>query len=58
LKNIETAKSILAEALTKMVSHRACACSSALKDAIVTDPKMIPAKTRKNLELIMGRYIK
>ena len=58
LKNVETAKKILALALPKLAHSRACSCCSALKDSIITDPKMIPVETRKKLELIIGRYIK
>lgn len=58
LKNIDTAKKIVKEALPKLSGHRGCACATALKDAIVTNPKMIPAKTKKKLELIIGKYIK
>ncbi len=58
LKNIETSKAILTEALPKLPGHRGCVCSSALKDAIVTDPNVIPADTKKKLKLIMGKYVK
>lgn len=58
LKNVDRSKSILAEALPKLSEHRTCICASALKDAIVTDPKVIPVKTREKLELIIGKYIK
>ncbi|MFH1593161.1 MAG: S-methyl-5'-thioadenosine phosphorylase [Candidatus Omnitrophota bacterium] len=58
MKNVDTAKSILAEALPKLAHSRACSCHSALKDSIVTDPGMIPVETRKKLELIIGKYIK
>lgn len=58
LKNIDRSKSILVEALPKLSRHRTCVCASALKDSIVTNPKMIPAKTKKRLELIIGKYIK
>lgn len=58
LKNVERSKNILAEALPKLSGHRRCACASALKDAIVTNPKAMPAETKKKLELIIGKYIK
>ncbi|MBU0605806.1 MAG: S-methyl-5'-thioadenosine phosphorylase [Candidatus Omnitrophica bacterium] len=58
MKNVDTAKSILATALPKLAHTRTCSCHSALKDAIITDPKMIPVETRKKLELIIGKYIK
>lgn len=35
-----------------------CACASALATSIITAPPMIPEKTYKKLELIIGKYIK
>ena len=35
-----------------------CPCASALANSIITAPQMIPAKTYKKLELIIGKYIK
>jgi 5'-methylthioadenosine phosphorylase len=35
-----------------------CACSSALATSIITAPPLIPEKTYKKLELIIGKYIK
>jgi len=58
LRNVETAKEILAKALPKLASHRTCVCASALKDSIVTNPKMIPAGTKKKLGILIGKYIK
>jgi 5'-methylthioadenosine phosphorylase len=36
----------------------ACPCASALADSIITAPPIIPEKTYKKLELIIGKYIK
>ena len=36
----------------------ACLCTSALATSIITAPAMIPEKTYKKLELIIGKYIK
>lgn len=58
MKNIDTAKKILTEALPKLSGHRHCVCATALKDAIITDPNVIPAKTKKKLKLIVGKYLK
>jgi 5'-methylthioadenosine phosphorylase len=58
LKNIDTAKKIVKEVLPKLSGHRGCMCATALKDAIVTNPKMMPAKTKKKLGLIIGKYVK
>lgn len=57
LKNVQTAKNIVKFALPKL-GERSCACTSALKDAIVTKPEAIPVKTKKKLELIIGKYLK
>ena len=58
LKNVETSKNILKAALPKIGKERTCACANALKDSIVTRPEAISAKTKKRLELIIGKYVK
>lgn len=57
-KNVENAKKIVRAALQKIGDERPCSCNTALKDAIMTDPKVIPIRTKKKLELIVGKYIK
>jgi len=56
--NIENAKNILVQAIRNIGEERTCKCKDALKDAIVTDPKLIPAKIKKDLKIIIGKYIK
>ena len=58
IKNIDNAKKIVRSSLRKLGDDRPCACRAALKNAIITNPKFIPAKTKKKLELIIGKYIK
>lgn len=58
VKNSENAKKIIETALSKIPHNRTCKCEDALKDAIVTDRKTIPKKTKDNLKLIIGKYIK
>lgn len=58
LKNVDTSKTILKKVITKLGKRSKCACSSALKDAILTRPEAIPQKTKKKLELIIGKYVK
>jgi 5'-methylthioadenosine phosphorylase len=58
MKNIEASKRILKEALPRIASRRNCICAHALKDAIMTDPKVMPPKTKKRLGLIIGKYIR
>lgn len=57
-KNVDVSKKIVKGVLPKLTSARSCGCSSALKDSIITRPEVIPAKTKKDLELIIGKYIK
>jgi 5'-methylthioadenosine phosphorylase len=57
-KNVDNAKNIVKHALRKLGDDRPCACRSSLRDAIVTNPKFIPAATKKKLELIIGKYVK
>ncbi len=58
LKNVETAKAIIRQAVTMISAEHPCACNHALKDALITRPEAIPAATKKKLELIIGKYVK
>lgn len=58
LKNVDNAKKIVKLALRNLKDERGCSCGSALKDSIITNPKVIPSKTKKKLKLIIGKYIK
>ncbi|MEA3253368.1 MAG: S-methyl-5'-thioadenosine phosphorylase [Chloroflexota bacterium] len=56
-KGVDSAKEILKLAIPAVPPARDCACATALKDAIATSPKYIPEKTRKKLDLLIGRYL-
>jgi 5'-methylthioadenosine phosphorylase len=58
LKNAENATRAIQETVAAMPSGRSCKCGSALAHAILTDPRKIPAATRKKLRLILGKYLK
>jgi len=58
LKNVENAKKILKEVIPEIPEVRDCACSHALKEAIITDKNLIPEETKKKLDIIIGKYIK
>lgn len=58
MKNVETAKKIIKEAVPKIPAKRECHCKEALKNAIMTKAELIPEKTKKDLDLIIGKYIK
>jgi len=56
-KNSQTANKLLELAIPVLIKERDCTCKDALKHAIVTDRKIIPAKIKKQLKLIFGKYI-
>jgi len=56
-QNASNAQNVLREAIKTMPAARSCKCGSALAHAILTDPKVIPAKTKKNLAALIGKYI-
>ena len=57
-KNIANAKKILGKVFENYKPcEPVCPDQSALKFAIMTDPKTIPVKTRQKLDLIIGKYI-
>ena len=57
-KNAENAAKVVRETVATMPRERSCRCGSALAHAILTDPKKIPAATKKKLKLIIGKYVK
>jgi 5'-methylthioadenosine phosphorylase len=58
--NVHNAKSVIRNAVAAMPPHdsAACGCRTALAGAIVTDPRLIPAARKRELRLIIGKYIK
>ncbi|HUL32351.1 MAG TPA: S-methyl-5'-thioadenosine phosphorylase [Candidatus Eisenbacteria bacterium] len=55
-QNATNAQNVLREAIKTMPSERKCKCGAALAHALLTDFKLIPAKTRKDLAAIIGKY--
>ncbi len=56
-KNAEKAHRMLCEAARMIPAQRTCKCGAALKHAMITDPKVVPAITKKRLAPIIGKYI-
>jgi 5'-methylthioadenosine phosphorylase len=56
-KGIDAVKIILKLALASIPQTRDCACASALKYAIATNTKYIPKKKKKELGLLIGKYL-
>jgi 5'-methylthioadenosine phosphorylase len=55
--NIETSRALIREAVRTMDGPRTCGCGAALSNTIMTPAKLIPAKTKKDLAPIIGKYI-
>jgi len=55
-KNAQVAKDILKKVMPRIPKKRTCPCKDALKNTIITRSNLIPEKTKKNLDVIMGKY--
>lgn len=58
LKNIEDAKKIISQVIKALPTNRNCVCKDALKYTIITDKELIPIEVKKDLDIIIGKYIK
>jgi 5'-methylthioadenosine phosphorylase len=59
-KNIDAAKKTITSAIPKAnrdSAKGACGCGSALRFAVMTDPKKIPPRTRERLDLLVGKHL-
>jgi 5'-methylthioadenosine phosphorylase len=56
-QNAKTAQQIIANSVERLPYERTCECASALKYSLITRPDMIPAQTRQELDLIVGKYL-
>jgi 5'-methylthioadenosine phosphorylase len=56
-QNAENAQHVLLEAVKSLPAAHECKCASALAHALITDPKLVPAATKKRLAVIIGKYM-
>ena len=56
LKNVATAKEVLQRVIPRIGPPRRCGCPSLLKNAVITSPSSFPPRTRKALDLFLGKY--
>jgi 5'-methylthioadenosine phosphorylase len=56
-QSTKIAKSAIRHAVKHLPEERKCICATALKYALITGKKMIPEKTKKDLEPIIGKYL-
>ncbi len=57
LKNVDNSKKIVKKLIKDFPQSKKCSCQNALANAIITDRKLIPAKVKKDLKLIIGKYV-
>ncbi len=55
-QNATKAQNVVREAIKSMPAERKCKCGAALAHSLITDFKLVPAKTKKNLAAIIGKY--
>jgi 5'-methylthioadenosine phosphorylase len=58
LQNAATAQKVIAEAVGHIEGSRTCECATALAMALITQRDAIPAQTKRELEPIVGKYLK
>ncbi len=56
-QNAANAAKLVHAAVAAIPEQRACKCGSALKHALISDPKLVPDATKKKLELLVGKYL-
>jgi len=56
-QNAIVAQRVIAETITNLPAERSCDCGSALKYALITRPEAVPARVKKDLAPIIGKYL-
>ncbi len=56
-ENVRLAHRMIRGAITHLPEQRSCRCAFSLKDAIITEKRRIPKKTRAALRPILGKYL-
>lgn len=57
-KNTQIAQDAIINFVRALKAERTCQCGNALSTALITNPNVIPAETRKKLDLLVGKYLK
>lgn len=56
-KNTEIAQEAIRNLVRDFNAERPCGCKEALKTALITNPDVIPPKTRRKLDLLVKKYL-
>jgi 5'-methylthioadenosine phosphorylase len=57
-RNVETARAVLRAAVRRLPLPRHCECASALRNAVITPAQLVPEALKRELEPIVGRYMR
>ena len=57
-RNVELAQEVIEQMVPQVPPTRSCPCSTALQQAIITSPEMIPDTAKERLGLLIGPYLK
>ena len=57
MKNVSTSREILTRVVPRIPVKRSCKCATALKDAIITAPELIPGDVKERMRPIVGKYL-
>jgi 5'-methylthioadenosine phosphorylase len=56
-KNAANACKLVRHLVARLPKDRTCKCGSALKHALITDPAAIPSSMKRELRLLLGKYL-
>jgi 5'-methylthioadenosine phosphorylase len=56
-QNVATAQRVIAGAIPQLRAPRTCSCARALEHAIITDRARIPETVKRDLAVIIGKYV-
>jgi 5'-methylthioadenosine phosphorylase len=57
-QNVHAFRAIIKVAIPRLAGPRTCPCADAMKTAIITNPDAIPPQLKKDLDLVLGKYLK
>jgi 5'-methylthioadenosine phosphorylase len=57
-QNADNAAKVVRAAIAAMPAEKSCGCGDALKYAILTDRKAIPAEARQRLAILLDKYLR
>jgi 5'-methylthioadenosine phosphorylase len=55
--NVDLARRCIADLSAVLPAERPCACARALEHAIITDPRLIPDRLKRDLAPLIGKYV-